>query len=80
MLCQAGETIQAHEFHYSDSTNNGTAFLAAKSQGKRSWSCIHSQGRMLAGYPHFHFLGNPAWARRFVAQCDAYRKEHQHEN
>lgn len=80
MLCRAGETIQAHEFHYSDSTNNGTAFLAAKSQGKRSWSCIHSQGRMLAGYPHFHFLGNPAWARRFVVQCDAYRKEHQHEN
>ena len=80
MICRAGETIQAHEFHYSDSTNNGTAFLAAKAQGKRSWPCIYSQGRLLAGYPHFHFLGNPAWARRFVDQCNAYRKEQHHEN
>lgn len=80
MLCRAGETIQAHEFHYSDSTNNGTAFLAAKAQGKRTWPCIHTQGRLLAGYPHFHFLGNPTWAKRFIAQCDAYRKEQYHEN
>ena len=80
MLCRAGETMEAHEFHYSDSTNNGTAFLAAKAQGTRSWFCMHSQGRLLAGYPHFHFLGNSAWARRFVTQCDVYRKEQQHEN
>lgn len=80
MVCRAGETIQAHEFHYSDSTNNGTAFLASKAQGKRTWPCIHSQDRLLAGYPHFHFLGNLAWAKRFIAQCDAYRKEQHHEN
>lgn len=80
MLCHAGEMIHAHEFHYSDSTNNGMAFLAEKAQGKRSWPCIHSKGRLMAGYPHFHFLGNLTGAKRFIKQCAAYRKEVHHED
>ena len=38
MMCLKGETIRCHEFHYSDSDNNGDSFTATK--GKRSWKCI----------------------------------------
>ena len=30
LLCPAGGTINGHEFHYSESTNNGASFIAAK--------------------------------------------------
>ena len=32
-----GERIRGHEFHYWDSTNNGTDAKALKPDGKRSW-------------------------------------------
>lgn len=34
-LCKKGDTVRAHEFHYSDSTENGSAFTARKAGGKR---------------------------------------------
>ena len=80
MLCQSGEQIHAHEFHYSDSTNNGQAFMAQKAAGPRHWPCIYSTDRLVAGYPHWHFWGNPHWAARFVQACRAYRKEEDHED
>ncbi len=30
LLCRAGETIRAHEFHYAQSGDNGDAFRAQK--------------------------------------------------
>ncbi len=80
LLCRRGESIQAHEFHYGDSTGNGGAFIAKKSAGTRQWPCIHSQGRLFAGYPHIHFLGNPDWGSRFVQACCDYKEERAHEN
>lgn len=74
MLCRAGESIGAHEFHYSDSSINGSAFVAMKASGNRSWPCIYAAGNVVAGYPHIHFWGNPAWARRFIESCRQYRK------
>lgn len=75
MLCRAGESICAHEFHYSDSTHNGNAFVAAKASGTKSWPCGYAAGHVVAAYPHIHFLGNIAWARRFVGACRQYRKD-----
>lgn len=80
MLCRRGDTICAHEFHYSDSTDNGSAFIARKASGTRSWPCGRSEGRIVAAYPHIHFWGNPDWARRFVAACCTYREERNYEN
>jgi len=74
VLCPAGETIKAHEFHYSDSTDNGNGFLAVKPIGGRSWNCIHTQGNLVAGYPHFHFWSNINFAYSFLERCRAYRK------
>lgn len=73
LLCRAGESIRAHEFHYSDSTHNGSAFTAHKALGKRSWPCIYAQGNLLAGYPHIHLWGNPKWAWNFLEACRQYK-------
>jgi Cobyrinic acid a,c-diamide synthase len=70
LLCPAGTEIRGHEFHYGDSTNNGNAFIARKADGK-AWPCIHAQGAVFAGYPHFHWRANLPLARNFVAACAA---------
>lgn len=38
-LCRAGEQIRAHEFHYFDTTANGSSFAAQKPSGK-TWACM----------------------------------------
>lgn len=79
LLCCAGDTVTAHEFHYSDSTCNGRDFTAYKAGSQRHWPCIVANDHFVGGYPHIHFLGKPAWAARFVAAC-IHRKEENHEN
>lgn len=67
--------IPAHEFHYFDSTNCGTAFHAAKPEGKRSWECMHEDGRMMAGFPHLHYYSNPNVPEQFLKRALAYHTE-----
>lgn len=69
VLCAAGDCINGHEFHYSDSTNNGASFMAVKASGRGSWACVHATPTLYAGYPHIHLWGNPAFARSFVQHC-----------
>jgi cobyrinic acid a,c-diamide synthase len=72
LFCRTGESIPAHEFHYSDSTNNGTDFAAVKGSGRGSWECGHATPDLYAGYPHFHLWGNVHFAENFVARCADY--------
>ena len=75
LLCRAGESIAAHEFHRWDADAPGEAFLAEKPSGRR-WPCVHATATLYAGYPHFHFYANPVFAANFLAAC---RKEkHRH--
>ena len=46
---QIGETIQAHEFHYSDSTSNGNDFIIKRPNGKQ-WEEIHMTENIFAVY------------------------------
>ena len=73
VLCKAGEQINGHEFHYSDSTKNGEGFLARKASGKGEWSCANVSNALYAGYPHIHLWGNPEFARNFVKACLTYK-------
>ncbi len=75
LLCGEGDILPAHEFHYSDSTNNGEGFDCEKN-GK-AWRCGHASGTMVAGYPHFHFGGRPELAERFLARCLVFQKRDQ---
>ena len=69
LLADAGESLPAHEFHYWDSDNPGSAFSAKKPQSNRSWECAFSTPSFYAGYPHLYLPGRPAAARRFVEAC-----------
>lgn len=68
MLCRAGEEIRGHEFHYYDCDNNGDSFTAVKQTG-RTWECVAADDRLYAGFPHFSFYSNPAFAENFYKTC-----------
>ena len=68
LLCRAGESIPAHEFHHWDAAQTGDAYTAAKPSG-RSWPCVFATDTLYAGYPHFHFYANPSFAVRFLDAC-----------
>ena len=70
MLCKKGESINAHEFHYSKSTNSGDSFIASKPD--RKWECIIADDSKFMGYPHLHFLGNINFAVNFIEKCIEY--------
>lgn len=67
--------VPAHEFHYYDSGNCGDDFQAAKPFSSRSWECIHSSDRIMAGFPHLYYYGNPNVAEAFLTQCLKYKRE-----
>ena len=62
-------TVRGHEFHYFDSTNNGSAFTAKKPLSSRSWDCMIHTEKMLAGFPHLYYRSCPAIVRWFVGAC-----------
>ena len=68
MLCSAGTSIAAHEFHHWDCAETGNCFTAQKMSGK-SWDCIIANAHLYAGYPHFHFYANPSFAENFYETC-----------
>lgn len=66
LLCRAGESIRAHEFHYFESDSCGADFSAQKPVSGRGWDCIHATDTLFAGFPHLYFPANPEFARRLV--------------
>lgn len=72
MLCKKGESINAHEFHYSKSTNQGDSFIASKPESNRSWQCVIADDSKFLGYPHLHFFGNVNFAVNFIEKCIEY--------
>lgn len=72
LLCKKGESIKAHEFHYSDSSNNGDDFTATKRT--KAWSCIHATDSLFAGYPHLHWGGNSTFGVNFIQGCKKFRQ------
>jgi cobyrinic acid a,c-diamide synthase len=72
LLCQKGDVIYAHEFHYSDSTVKGDGFSAVKPASGKQWDCIYSEENLFAGYPHLHLWSNRKWANSFMMKCKKY--------
>ena len=67
LLCKAGQTIPAHEFHHWDSDAPGQGFWAQKPMSSRGWHCGWHTPTLYAGFPHIHFWACPQAARNFVA-------------
>lgn len=74
MLFEKGESVPVHEFHYWDSSENGTDFDAAKKYGNRKWQCGFADSIMYAGFPHLYFAGDNDMAVRFVEAAAKYRR------
>ena len=76
LLCRAGEAIAAHEFHHWDCAQPGDSFTAKKPTGRQG-DCAVSGPTLYAGYPHFHFYSNPAFAEGFIDSC--IKEKHRHD-
>ena len=64
--------IKGHEFHYFDSSDNGSDFTAVKPSGGSRWQCIVRKDMMIAGFPHLYYYSNPAFILSFL---EAVRKK-----
>lgn len=68
------EKIRAHEFHYYDSTDNGTDCIATKPATGRKYDCVISKDNYWLGFPHLYYPSNPHFAERFVRKAQEYRR------
>ena len=66
------DRIPAHEFHYYESDDPGIACRAVKPVSGRSWNCMHTEGGLLAGFPHLFYYGAPVTAERFLQKACLY--------
>lgn len=73
LLCKKGESINAHEFHYSKSNYDGDALTATKISTGKERSCIFANDNIFAGYPHLHLWGNIEFAKSLVNKCIEYK-------
>lgn len=78
--CEELGEIPAHEFHYFDSESCGESFHAEKPYSSRGWDCIHAGKRLMAGFPHLYYYGNPKVPKAFLMQCEEYQDERQRRN
>ena len=76
LLCRAGESIPAHEFHHWDCSEPGEDFTAEK-PGGRAWDCATATKTLYAGFPHFHFYANPRFAVNFYNACLEVKHSHE---
>ena len=71
LLFRKGEKIPAHEFHYWDSTENGSDLRVVKPNGK-NWRCGYTSKSLYAAFPHLHLGGELPLAERFAEACIGY--------
>lgn len=70
---EPGETIRGHEFHYYDSTDNGSACHAVKPVSGQAWDCVHAGADHWWGFPHLSYLSNPLFAQKYIHAVIAYK-------
>lgn len=68
------EGIRGHEFHYFDSTENGTDCVAKKPTGNRSWECVWEGENHWWGFPHLYYPSNPSFVEHFYRQAGWYQQ------
>jgi cobyrinic acid a,c-diamide synthase len=72
LLFRTGDTVPIHEFHYWDSSHNGSDFATRKPLTGRNWECGFASPSLYAAFPHLYFAGNERQADRFVAAAIRY--------
>lgn len=71
MMFVPGEKTQVHEFHYFDSTANGSDIHAKKPLKDKEWDCAFTNDHLYAGFPHLFI--NEKMADRFIRGAYRYK-------
>lgn len=77
MLCKKGKKLLTHEFHYWDSTNCGSDFVAQKARNNLTIKNVHANNHSYFGFPHLYFYGNIEATENFVDACIKYKDENE---
>ncbi len=70
-----GEKIKGHEFHYYDSTCNGSDVVAIKPMTGKEYPCIIEDETHWMGFPHLYYPSNPIFAKVFVEKAERYKEK-----
>ncbi len=73
MLFSKGEEVAIHEFHYWDSTDNGSDLQVFKASKQQQWECGFVSDHSYAGFPHLYLDRDKA--HHLVASAMAYRSQ-----
>ena len=76
LLFRKGERVPIHEFHYWDTTANGTDLTLTKASNGKQWHFGYATDSLYVGFPHLYPARDGGLlARRFVAAAKAFAKE-----
>ncbi len=64
--------IKGHEFHYYDSTDNGTDAIAIKPGTGKTWECMIAGDNRLWGFPHLYYPSCEGLAEGFVKAASEF--------
>ena len=67
MLLRKGEKAPVHEFHYWDTTADGSDMTLTKISNGKTWKFGYASDTLYAGFPHLYIAGG--LAERFVEAC-----------
>ncbi len=66
LLLDKGGRIRAHEFHYYDSSDNGSCCTATKITTGKHWECVHESKHHFWGFAHLYYPSAPEFVINFV--------------
>ena len=64
--------IKGHEFHYFDSSQNGSSFKAVKTNGKEYELALTGKNHFWS-FAHLYYPSNPDFAKSFVEKCREFK-------
>ncbi len=65
-FARALKGMRGHEFHYYDSTDNGSDMIVRKVGSALSWDAMHVRKGQVFGFPHMYFPSAPEFTGEFV--------------
>lgn len=75
LFLEKGQKQYAHEFHYYDSTENGSGMNVKKCSNDSCYECAYVNSRLYAGFPHLYFGTKTKYADRLIEKCMEYQNE-----
>ncbi len=71
-LVHALAGMRGHEFHYYDSTDNGSDMLLMKAGEEISWAAMHVSADYVFGFAHLYYASDPAFVDAFIDRMRSY--------